>query len=147
MEAIEPGAERGKGRGLIAAIVVLGVLSTWSFDAPGAESLTGGEISFLNGGIGKEEAEALRAQAPSFPLELVFVRKVEDREEFLADVHLVVTDGAGRVVFDRMSQGPIFLAKFPDGPYTITADYRGATQTRRIAVGGGRHEKIALAWS
>lgn len=147
MDAIEQGPERGKGRGLIAAIVVVGVLSTWSFDAPGAESLTGGEIGFLNGGVGKEEADALRAQAAGFPLELVFVRKVDDREEFLADVHLVVTDGVGRVVFDRAAQGPIFLARLPDGPYTITADYRGATQTRRIAIGGGRHEKIALAWS
>jgi len=127
--------------------VLVAALSTLSFDVPGVESSSGAPISFLNGGVGKEEADALRAQAPGYPIEMVFVRKVDDREEFLADVHLVVTDGAGQVVFDRAAQGPIFLARFPDGNYTITADFRGATQTRRVAVGGGRHEKIALAWS
>ena len=150
MEAIieaEQDAERSEGRGFIAAIVLVAALSTLSFDVPGVESSSGAPISFLNGGVGKEEADALRAQAPGYPIEMVFVRKVDDREEFLADVHLVVTDGAGQVVFDRAAQGPIFLARFPDGNYTITADFRCATQTRRVAVGGGRHEKIALAWS
>lgn len=144
---IQERTEAGEGRGFVAAIVLVAALSTLSFDAPGVESSAGAAISFLNGGVGKEEADALRAQAPGYPIEMVFVRKVDDREEFLADVHLVVTDADGRVVFDRPAQGPIFLARFPDGAYTISADFRGATQTRRIAVGGGRHEKIALAWS
>jgi len=146
METAET-VQRAEGRGFVAAIVLVAALSTLSFDVPGVESATGGAISFLNGGVGKEEADALRAQAPGYPIEMVFVRRVDDREEFLADVHLVVTDADGRVVFDRAAQGPIFLARFPDGAYTISADYRGATQTRRVAVGGGRHERIALAWS
>jgi hypothetical protein len=136
-----------EGRVYVIAIVVLAVLSTLSFDAPGVESLQGAQISYVNGGIGKEEADALHAQAPDYSIELVFVRKVDDREEFLADVHLVITDADGRVVLDRAAQGPIFLARFPDGTYTISAEYHGDTHTRRVAVGGGRHEKIALAWS
>jgi hypothetical protein len=130
------------------ALVVLATagLMSASFDALGVEALVDGRISYVNGGFGTEEADALRAQAADYPLELVFVRRVDNREEFLADVRLVIVDGKGQVMIDRAA-GPIFLARLPDGQYTITAEYAGAQQSRRVAIAGGRHEKISLVWS
>ena len=47
---------------------------------------------------------------------------------------------------DRASQGPIFLARLPDGHYTISAEFQGRTQTRRVALGNGRRESLSFFW-
>jgi hypothetical protein len=140
-------ARKRKAWHALMVLATAGLMSASTFDALGADVLADGRISYVNGGVGKEEADAMRALAADYPLELVFVRRVDNREEFVADVHLLIVDAKGQVMIDRAAQGPIFLARLPDGQYTITADYGGAQQSRRIAIGGGRHEKISLVWS
>ena len=125
--------ERGR-QGIAATIliVVAGILSTWAPDVPSAP-LNPGAPAFVTGGVGKEEADRLRAMAPEYPLELVFVR-------------LTIADEGGRVLVDQAS-GPIVLVRVPAGVYTVSAEYAGQLKTRRIAVADGRHEKVALVWS
>jgi hypothetical protein len=108
--------------------------------------LVDAHIDAVNGGIGKEEAENLRAHARSFPLELVFSRRADGADQFVADVNLVIADVRGRTVVSG-PVGPIFLARLPDGQYTISAEYRGQTHTRRVAIAGGQHQKVAFVWS
>jgi len=151
-------------RAAVTLLVVAGVLSTWSFDAPGAQTMPGTErqaapsnaragfesaapvVTFVTGGIGKEEADAMRADAPNYALELVFVRKVDNREEFVSDVRLRIADQNERVVVERAA-GPIVLAQVPNGTYTIVAEFGGQTRTQRVALSPGRHEKITMVWS
>jgi hypothetical protein len=129
------------------AIVLAGVLSPVSADPADLAALVDARASFVNGGIGKAEADALRAEAADYPLELVFTRHADNRDEFIAEVHLTIRDRDGQVIVDQAQQGPIFLARLPDGTYTVIAEYRGETQTRRVAVADGRHAKLALVWS
>ena len=129
------------------AIVLAGVLSPVSANPADLDALVDAHASFVNGGIGKEEADALRAEAADYPLELVFTRRADNRDELIAEVHLTIRDRDGQVIVDQAQQGPIFLARLPDGAYTVIAEYRGETQTRRVAVADGRHAKLALVWS
>ena len=129
------------------AIVLAGVLSPVSANPADLTALVDAHASFVNGGIGKEEADALRAEAADYPLELVFTRHADNHDEFIAEVHLTIRDRDGQVIIDQAQQGPIFLARLPDGTYTVIAEYRGETQTRRVAVADGRHAKLALVWS
>jgi hypothetical protein len=129
------------------AIVLAGILSPVSAYPADFGALVDAHASFVNGGVGKEEAEAIRAVAADYPLELVFTRRADNRDEFVAEVHLTIQDRDGQVIVDRAQQGPIFLARLPDGAYTVTAEYRGETQTRRVAVADGKHAKLALVWS
>jgi len=151
-------------RAAVTLLVIVGVLSTWSFDAPGAQAVPGAEgqaapspsrpgfesgapvVTFVTGGIGKEEADAMRADAQNYALELVFVRKVDNREEFVSDVRLRIADQNERVVVERAA-GPIVLAQVPNGTYTIVAEFGGQTRTQRVALSPGRHEKITMVWS
>ena len=112
----------------------------------GLDALVDAHADVVNGGIGKEEAALMRAQASAYPLHLVFVRRADGAQEFVADVHLQIVDARGRTVVSG-SAGPIFLARLPNGHYTVTAEYRGQTHTRRIAVDGGKHQKVAIVWS
>jgi hypothetical protein len=134
----------------VAGIVMAGVLSTWAPDAPAADAvetrIDTRDVTLVSGGIGTEEADALRAVASRYPLELVFARNVDGREEFLSDVRLTISDANGRVVVDRAS-GPIVLIGIPSGVYTVSAQFGGQVKTRRVAVGDGRHEKVSLVWS
>jgi len=132
---------------MLPLIVAVGVVATPCIAAGDLQTLVDAHINYVNGGIGTEEADAVRAQARAYPLELVFTRHAAERDEFLADVNLLIEDGSGRVVLERAGQGPIFLAALPDGQYTVTAEYRGQTQTRRVVIAHGRHEKVSLVWS
>ena len=130
------------------ALAVSFSISISSIYAADLQSLINAHVSYVNGGFGQEEAEALRAEARMFPLELTFSRRGDgERAEFVADVHLQILDAAGQVVVDRASQGPIFLAHLPDGQYIVSAEYQGRTQTRRVAVSGARHEALSFHWS
>ncbi len=133
-----------QGIAAIVLIVLAGILSTWAPDAPGAAGDAPAVV--VSGGVGKEEADRMRMLAAEYPLELVFVRRVDDREQFIADVRLSIADAAGRVLVDRES-GPMVLVRVPAGVYTISAEFGGESKTRRVAVGDGAHQKIALVWS
>ena len=57
--------------------------------APGAQvtdltPLVAAHIDFVSGGIGKEEADSLRAQARSFPFEVTFTRRADGSDALIA---------------------------------------------------------------
>jgi len=119
--------------------------------ASGALAATPGAVSsvpFVNGGITKEEADAMRQEAARYPLEVTLARRGETagHNEFVADAHLRVVDRGGRVVLDRDDTGPIFLASLPDGAYTVEATYNGQPKTQRVEIAGGRRAQVTFLW-
>ena len=132
----------------VSLLVAAAAFCATSGHAADLQSLIDAHVAYVNGGIGTDEVDELRAEARNFPLELLFSRRGDgERAEFVADVHLQILDAAGRVVVDRASQGPIFLARLPDGQYTVSAEFQGRTQTRRVALGNGRRESLSFYWS
>ena len=106
-----------------------------------------GEMGYLNGGIGQEQAAHMRDMSPQFPVRMTFSRHNEGQDEFVADVHLRITDSRGRRVLDLPSQGPIFLLRLPPGSYAVEAERQGEVKTRRFDVAAGRHDDLVFSWS
>ncbi len=108
-----------------------------------------GEMTYLNGGIGKDQADMMRAMSPQFPVRMTFSRfdGSEGTNQFVADVRLRVTDQAGHAVVDLTSQGPIFLLRLPDGAYTVEAEHEGVVKTQRLYIVAGEHRDLAFSWS
>jgi len=108
-----------------------------------------GEMGYLNGGFGKEQADLMRDMASQFPVRMTFSQHngTQNTDEFIADVRLTVTDSAGRTVVNLASQGPIFLLRLPEGSYSVEAEHRGEVKTRRFDVVMGRHQELAFSWS
>src|SRR5437867_8978624 len=74
-------------------------------------------ITFLNGGIGKDEANAIRA-AKGYNLKMTFA--TGSRNAFLADVGVDVrTHGGGKQVLALNEAGPLIYAQLPTGVYDI----------------------------
>ena len=105
-----------------------------------------GEVSFVTGGIGKNEAMAFRHDAKNFPLEMEFVMKDKPKDAFLADVKVIIRNQAGKAVLNTMSRGPFLLATLPPGKYNITANIDGAVKHETVNVDAHKHERTLLVW-
>jgi hypothetical protein len=108
-----------------------------------------GQMGYLNGGIGEEQADLMRDMSSQFPVRFTFSRHngTHNTDEFVADVRLRVVDSAGQTVLNLAQQGPIFLLRLPEGAYTVEAEHNGELKSRRFQVVSGRHQEIAFSWA
>ena len=121
------------------------------FAAPSAETHlpgahTVGKVTYISGGVGQNEADAIEHVARNYPLELEFVRKAKPRDEYLADVKVHIKDAQNRMVLDVPSTGPFLLARLPAGKYTVSAEHDGKLENRQVQVSPGNHRRIVFEW-
>ncbi|MGA7979936.1 MAG: hypothetical protein WCA32_06875 [Chromatiaceae bacterium] len=116
----------------------------------GAEDLgldvkTVGNISYVSGGVGVSDRQALEQVKSKFNLRLLFAYTKSG--EFLADIPVKIVDGAGKSVLDAVSAGPYFYAKLPPGRYRVSADNEGQVQTKSVTVSSSGAASEAFYWS
>lgn len=97
--------------------------------APAIAARTQGAVSYISGGIGADEKDAMRLLANPYNLRMVFATTAG---EHLADVNVTVRDNKDKVVLDILSEGPCVLAAVPAGTYKVTA-HSGATKMTKTA--------------
>ncbi|CAM2181752.1 carboxypeptidase regulatory-like domain-containing protein [Burkholderia sp. AU19243] len=103
-----------------------------------------GDVSFVSGGIGKDQSTAFERNEAAWPLALRFTGK---GGEYLADVHVRIVDGKGTELLKTDARGPYMLVKLPPGRYTVHASYQGSDETRAVTVGAKGGAKAAFQWS
>lgn len=101
-------------------------------------------ITYVTGGIGEDEAKAMKEEAKHYPLSMVF--SAHRNNEYLADVQVTIKDKAGTEVLNAISDGPIILLKLPAGRYTIEAEVGGETLRRMVHVRADGEQQIAFHW-
>jgi hypothetical protein len=109
--------------------------------APVAAATQSG-VSFVSGGIGENSVAALKAREKEFNLKLIFTLT---EGNYLADVGVRITDAAGRLVVEHVTDGPIFMARLPAGAYNVQATYNGKAQARKISL-GDRLQTAYMRW-
>jgi hypothetical protein len=129
---------------LVAAVLALGV-------AGGAYAQSGlppvhqqGAVSFVSGGVGQDESTAFERNEGRWPLALRFTGA---GGEFLADVHVSVSDEKGAEVLKTDARGPFMLVKLAPGRYTVRAAYNGKVQSREVRVPATGGVKEAFTWA
>ena len=105
-----------------------------------------GDVEYLSGGIGRDEAAAIEHASKKWPLTLEFAVKEKHRDEFAADVKTVVRDAKGRAVLQTDSDGPFLLARLEPGQYAIDATLAGKTLHEKVAVKHGQPAKAVFLW-
>jgi len=103
-----------------------------------------GDVSFVSGGVGLDESHALRAAAHSWPLALQFTGPGSD---YLADVHVSVSDSHGTSVLQSDAQGPYMLLRLHPGRYTVHARYKDQDQSKSVEIAGGGHTAASFHWN
>ena len=102
-------------------------------------------ITYLSGGVGRDEAAAMKAQAKNYPLSVVFSAGKDN--EYLADVKVTIKDKTGKDVLDTAAAGPILLVKLPAGRYTIAAQRSGETLRRIVQVNHHGDKRVNFHWA
>jgi hypothetical protein len=100
-------------------------------------------VSYINGGVGHDEQEAMRALRADYNLQLTFATK--QTGAYRSDVQLDIADAKGASVLSVANTGPMFFAKLPAGTYRISASAEGKTFKRSVKLGNGAKEMV-LHW-
>jgi len=101
-------------------------------------------VSYLSGGIGRNEARAMRAEAKHYPLSMTFTQGKDN--SFLASVPVTIKNATGKTVLDTVSEGPILLVKLPPGKYDVTAEAYGKTQRRSVTLSAKGDTPLYFHW-
>jgi hypothetical protein len=131
----------------LAALTCAGAVAAVSSSLP--QEVVQGSASYVSGGVGKDESDAMKQAEKRYPLALEFSQhgaSKGDKGDFVADVKLTIEDRNGNTVLNATSTGPFVLAKVPDGKYTVKAEEDGKTQVRQVTVSAGKPERLAIAW-
>ena len=105
-----------------------------------------GEVTYITGGVGQTEAEAIKHIARYYPLELEFLLKAEPKDEYLADVKVRIKDARDKMVLNVTADGPFLLAKMPAGKYTVSAERNGKVEHRQIEIAAKEHRRVVFEW-
>jgi len=131
------------------------VATTFALGAAGAASAaaalpplkTQGEVQYLTGGVGEQQAQSIKQAQSEFPLTLEFVEKAKPRDDYVADVDVKVMDHQGKNVLTTRADGPFLLAKLPSGEYTVKATYRGHTIEKKVHVTKPGAARAVFVWN
>jgi len=137
--------------GALVAISLLGatpVISATMSSTTGKlpPELTQGGITYMSGGIGHDEAAAMRKEEREFPLSLEFVKRAKPADEYLAGVDVTIKDPQGKTDLHALADGPILLARLPDGKYKVSAELDGKTRTRDVVIAQHKPEHVVFEW-
>jgi len=102
-----------------------------------------GNITYISGGVGSDERDALKAASHQFNLKLVFVR---NDGAFLSKIPVRIEDAGGRQVLATTTTGPWLFARLPAGSYKAYVDGPGADYTRHFTVGSRHQTRLDFRW-
>lgn len=116
------------------AAVACVLAAALAFNAAADQEVNRDGVKYVSGGVGADSEARLNARAKEFNLKLLFTL---NEGNYVADVGVKVADAKGRTVIEHVADGPLFLARLPQGQYTVTASYEGRALTRKVSVGSG----------
>ncbi len=137
-------------RPMLMALAVAGAVggagSAWAGALPPVH--TQGQVAYLSGGVGQQEAKSIEAAAARWPVMLEFAVKDTDtkRDAFLTNVSVQIIDKAHSMVLDTKSEGPFVLARLQPGQYTVKATFDGKTMERTLNVAGKGTAREIFVW-
>jgi hypothetical protein len=103
-----------------------------------------GDVSYVSGGVGLDESQALRSQQSQWPLAMRFTGPTSD---YLSDVHVRIVDAHSGEVLNADSRGPYMLVKLRPGRYTVHASYKDRDQTKTVTVSAKGSTKADFYWN
>jgi hypothetical protein len=132
-------------------LLAMAMLSAPVASAADEARRSSGAVDYVSGGIGKEEADALKQQSADYALTLEFAsaRSAEGDTgagAYVADVRVDIRDAQGRQMLDTTSTGPLLLVRLPPGDYTVVADWNGVRKQHSVDIPDGARRHVVFMW-
>ena len=107
-----------------------------------------GNIRYLTGGIGADEAALMRAERSRYPLAVTLSQNGPDgRAIFLTDVHAVLRGADGTAVFCTVDAGPYLFINVAPGRYRLELTTQdGRVQQRELQLQAGKRQDVSVLW-
>jgi len=100
----------------------------------------------MSGGIGKDQADAMRAIASRYNVRLVMAEARKPSAAFLAAVPVTISDSKGRTLLRIKTDGPFLFLHLPPGRYSVKAEVAGRVLSKSLRVKSKGAHQIALIW-
>jgi hypothetical protein len=105
-----------------------------------------GAVTYISGGVGQQEADAMKHVAKYYPLELEFLQKAKLKDEYLSGVKVRIRDEHNKMVLNVTSDGPFLLAKLPAGRYTVSAERNHDAKNREVQIVAKENRRVVFEW-
>lgn len=105
-----------------------------------------GQVEYLSGGIGRDEAKAIETTSRQWPLTLEFAVKDKQHADFAAGVKVMVRDANGHAALQATAGGPFLLARLVPGHYVVEATLAGKTLQEEVLLKRGQSSKAVFVW-
>ena len=103
-------------------------------------------ISYISGGVGEGESEAILIESKQWPLLLELSQLENGRGVWIFGAKIKVLNTKNQVIFDAQADGPYMLINLTAGQYQIEASYQGSIQKKSVLIQGSGPQKLAIFW-
>lgn len=103
-------------------------------------------VSYISGGVGEEESQAILSEAKQWPILLELSQLENGRGVWIFGAKIKILNTQNQVVFDAQADGPYMLINLPVGNYLLEGTYQGMLQKRSVVVKTALPQKINLFW-
>lgn len=103
-------------------------------------------ISYVSGGVGEEESQAILSEAKQWPLLLELSQLENGRGVWIFGAKIKILNSQNQVIFDAQADGPYILINLNAGQYQVEASYQGVVLKRSINIQGSTPQKLAIFW-
>ncbi|WP_156125789.1 carboxypeptidase-like regulatory domain-containing protein [Paraburkholderia kururiensis] len=100
-------------------------------------------IAYVSGGVGQDEADAMRAVRADYSMRATFATSAGT---YLSDVAVRVENADGSTLFTTRSDGPFLYAKLPAGHYRLVATSDRIERARTIDIPRHGSVTVTLTW-
>ena len=104
------------------------------------------KISYITGGIGDGETQAILTEAKQWPLLLEMSQLENGRGVWISGAMINIFNDQNQTIFNAQADGPYMLINLGAGDYAIQASYQGVEQKRAISIKAGQSQKILIFW-
>ena len=127
-------------------LILVGILSPFSVLAEeyGLKPQTQGDVSFVSGGVGQYEADAMQSVRGDYNLHLLFA--LQGTGEYLSNVKVNITDAKGNSYLDVLADGPMLFVQLKPGRYTVYADLDGRISHKKVNITGRKPVSLSFLW-
>lgn len=100
-------------------------------------------VRYLQGGIGQDEANALR-RTQGYDLHVTL--SVGPQSEFQSGAKVDIQNAQGQSVLALQDVGPLLFVQLPPGQYRVTGNADGQTLQQQVTVNGKSPANVNLNW-
>lgn len=123
------------------ALAALSASPVWADDNP-LEVQQQGNISYVTGGIGKDESDALRVTQANYNLRIM---NADKSGHFSGDTRIVISDLQHNALLDAIS-GPLFYANLPKGKYIVEGYGQEQMKKQTVTIANGKSAHVRFVW-